>query len=95
MEELVVAEHIVLAELADGLDVGVERDKLVACVKVGDGELRVVGHERVAVIFVSRVQVPTRAFCKISALLTFCKILLGNIPKPLTISEKLATLLRS
>ena len=55
--ELVVAEHIVLVELAVGLDVGVERDKLVACVKVGDGELRVVGHERVAVIFVSRVQV--------------------------------------
>ena len=27
--------------------------------------------------------VPTRAFCKISALLTFCKILLGNIPNPL------------
>ena len=55
--KLVVAEHIVLVELAVGLDVGVERDKLVACVKVGDGELRVVGHERVAVIFVSRVQV--------------------------------------
>ena len=55
--ELVVAEHIVLVELAVGLDVGVERDELVARVKVGDGEFRVVSHERVAVIFVSRVQV--------------------------------------
>ncbi len=55
--KLVVAEHIVLVELAVGLDVGVERDELVARVKVGDGELRVVGHERVAVILVSSVQV--------------------------------------
>ena len=55
--ELVVAEHIVLVELAVGLDVGVERDKLVARVKVGDGELRIVGHERVAVVLVSSVQV--------------------------------------
>ena len=55
--ELVVAEDIVLVELAVGLDVGVERNELVVCVKVGDGELRVVSHERVTVIFVSRVQV--------------------------------------
>lgn len=34
----------------------------------------------------------TSCFMQISALLTFCKILLGNIPNPLTISKKLATL---
>ena len=55
--KLVVAEHIVLVELAVGLDVGVERDELVARVKVGDGEFRVVSHERVAVVLVSSVQV--------------------------------------
>ena len=49
------------------------------------------GKRRIA----STASVATLAFCKISALLTFCKILLGNIPNPLTISKKLATLLRS
>ena len=37
----------------------------------------------------------TSCFMQISALLTFCKILLGNIPNPLTIFSKSATLLRS
>ena len=35
------------------------------------------------------------ALSLIHILLTFCKILLGNIPNPLTISKKLAALLRS
>lgn len=37
----------------------------------------------------------TSCFMQISALLTFCKILLGNIPNPLTVFSKSATLLRS
>ena len=38
--------------------------------------------------------VPTRAFCEIPTPLTFHKILLGNVPDPLTISRKLAARLR-